>query len=206
MMRPLFRLAGGDLSGTALPEPDHLLGAKPITVCDQLVEMVRRGQIAVAPEVVELSSGGATLRDGTFRRANGLLYATGYTTTFPFLPATADPPSTERAPLYRGVASLAARNLFYVGLVIAHGALTPVMEAQANWVADVISGRLLLPATDMMGTSLKADQAARRRNFDPRFGFIWDRLPYLRALEKESRMGAKRPGRTLAHATEATVA
>jgi hypothetical protein len=37
-----------------------------------------------------------------------------------------------------------------------------------------------------MGASVERDAAVRRRYIDPRFGFIWDRLPYGRRLESES--------------------
>jgi hypothetical protein len=68
------------------------------------------------------------------------------------------------------------------------------MEAQANLTADVLAGRLALPGMEAMRQSIALDDAARRRQFAPRFGFIWDRLAYCRALESGSRQAARRPG------------
>jgi hypothetical protein len=56
-----------------------------------------------------------------------------------------------------------------------------------------------------MRRSVAQDAAFRARHFDPRFGFIWDRLPYIRALESESAQVRRRPGRIAARAADATV-
>jgi len=202
---PLFRLAAGPRSGTGLPKPDHRLGEKPITVSDELLPLLRTHRIVACAPVVELRGDRVGLADGTERVANALLYGTGYRTAFDFLPPEADAPTNQHAPLYRGVLSLAVPGLFFVGIVFGHGALIPVMEAQANWVADVVTGRLALPGPDAMRRSVAQDAAFRARHFDPRFGFIWDRLPYIRALESESAQVRRRPGRIAARAADATV-
>jgi Flavin-binding monooxygenase-like len=195
-MVPLFRLAAGTLKGTGLPVPNHRLGAKPITVSDELLRLLRRGQIRAVGPVEQLRGDRVLVDGGTELKTDALLLGTGYRTVFPFLPSESDPPSNERAPLYRGVLSVASRGLYYVGIAIGHGALIPIMEAQANWTADVLAGRLILPNVDEMRGSVELDEASRRRQFDPRFGFIWDRLAYCRALELESREAARRPGRS----------
>jgi len=59
---------------------------------------------------------------------------------------------------------------------------------------SVIAGRLALPSSETMGGSVARDAAVRKRYFDPRFGFIWDRLPYCRRLESESAAAQRRPG------------
>ena len=194
----LFRLAAGPHPST-LPRPDHPIGFKPITVSDHFLSLVRTGRIDACAPVVELRADRVLLADGTERVADALLYATGYETRFAFL-APDKAPSNEHAPLYRGVLSLAAPNLFFVGIAFAHGALLPMMEAQANWAADVISGRLALPSPDAVRASVEQDAVRRARYFDERFGFIWDRLPYCRTLERESAVARRTPGRTAPNA------
>lgn len=201
----LFRLAAGTRKGTGLPAPDHELGHKPITVSDELLPLMRRRRIVACAPVVELQGDRVRLADGTERVADGLLYGTGYRTTFDFLPNAADAPSNECAPLYRGVLSLAVPGLFFVGIAFGHGALIPVMEAQANWAADVVAGRLRLPPPEAMRRSVELDAVVRARYFDPRFGFLWDRLPYCRSLESESAVARRRPGRVAANAAAPTV-
>jgi len=155
--------------------------------------------------VIELRGDRVGLADGGELVADALLYGTGYRTAFDFLPPEADAPTNEHAPLYRGVLSLAQPGLFFVGIAFGHGALIPVMEAQANWTADVLAGRLRLPPPDQIRHSVELDAEFRRRNFDPRFGFIWDRLPYCRALETESAAARARPGQPAPSAAGPTV-
>jgi hypothetical protein len=201
----LFRLAAGPRTGTGLPAPDHRLGDKPITVSDHLLPLLRQGRIAVCAPIVELRGDRVRLADGTERMANAVLYGTGYRTAFDFLPPEAGSPTNEHAPLYRGVLSLAKPGLFFVGVAFAHGALIPLMEAQANWVADVVTGRLGLPPLETMRRSVELDAAFRARYFDPRFGFIWDRLPYCRSLELESDHARRWPGQQASTAAGPTV-
>ncbi len=93
------------------------------------------------------------------------------------------------------VAELAdAHGLFFIGLALTFGALIPVFEAKAGWVAAVVAGDLLLPSPEVMRASIARDAELRRRNFDPRFDTMWDRLPNLRALEAETRAARRRPG------------
>jgi dimethylaniline monooxygenase (N-oxide forming) len=99
---------------------------------------------------------------------------------------------------------LAHPGLFYVGITMGHGALIPMMEAQANWAADVLAGRLSLPSPEEMRQSVELDDAIRRQQFDPRFGFIWDRLAYCHALESESRQAALNPGSRAARGAAST--
>lgn len=205
MFVPLFRLAAGPRTGTGLPKPDHLLGEKPITVSDELLPLLRARRIVACAPVVELRGDRVALADGSERVADALLYGTGYRTVFDFLPPEADAPTNEHAPLYRGVMSLALPGLFFVGIVFGHGALIPVMEAQANWVADVVAGRLGLPEAEAMRRSVALDAAFRAKHFDPRFGFIFDRLPYVRSLESESAEVRRGPGRIASRAAQATV-
>jgi hypothetical protein len=67
-------------------------------------------------------------------------------------------------------------------------------EAQANWVAEVLAGRLVLPSSEVMRESIARDDAVRRRDFDPRWGIMWDRFAYIRALDAESRRASRSPG------------
>jgi hypothetical protein len=79
---------------------------------------------------------------------------------------------------------------------MAHGALVPMFEAQANWVAEVLAERLVLPSAEVMRASIGRDDEVRRRDFDPRWGILWDRLPYIRSLETEARRARRTPGTT----------
>ena len=203
MFAPLVRLSGGRQTRAGIPTPAGRVGDKPFCVSDELVGAVRRSEIEIAPDVVELLGDRVRLADGREHPAQALLLGTGYETSFPFLPSDIEAPSAERVPLYRGIASIAADDLFFVGLVYGLGPLIPMFEAQADWLGEHLAGRLALPSREVMATSIARDADVRRRNFDPRFGMYWDRIPYMRSLEREARAARRRPGitRTAAAAT-----
>lgn len=203
MFAPLVRLSGGRQIPAGIPTPPGRIGDKPLCVSDELIKAVRGNEIAIAPTVTELLGDRVRLADGTERATQALLLGTGYRATFPFLPPGSSPPSTENAPLYRGIASLTSDGLYFVGLVYGHGPLIPMFEAQANWLGEHLAGRLVLPSREVMATSVERDAEGRRRSFDPRWGLLWDRIPYMRSLEREARAAGRRPGvpRTAAAAT-----
>ena len=151
-------------------------------------------QVRLAPAATARLGDRVRFSDGSEQAADAILYGTGYRTEFHFLSPELQHPTYSCAPLYRGIVSLAAPNLFYAGLAHAHGALIPVFEAQANWIGDVLAGRLSLPATEVMSESITHDESIRARDFDPRHGILWDRLRYVRALDAESRHARRRPG------------
>lgn len=193
MFDPVIRMAGTDL-GKRLGAPTGRPLDKPWAVSDHLMDQLRSGLISLVPEAIGLAGDGVVLADGRTLNADAILYATGYRAHFPFLDGDIVPPSIKRAPLYRGIAHPDAPGLFFIGLAMAHGALLPVFEAQANWAAEVLTGNLRLPSTDQMRTSIAGDNEVRVRDFDPRWGILWDRYPYIRALEAEARRARRSPG------------
>jgi dimethylaniline monooxygenase (N-oxide forming) len=203
MFAPMVRLSGGRQIPAGIPTPPGRIGDKPLCVSDELIGAVRCKEIDIAPDVVELCGDRVRLADGTDRQAQALLLGTGYQVTFPFLAPEAQPPSLEDAPLYRGIASLATDGLFFVGLVYGLGPLIPMFEAQASWLGEHLAGRLDLPSPEVMALSVERDASFRMRSFDPRLGIFWDRIPYIRALEREARTAVRHPGvlRTAARAT-----
>jgi hypothetical protein len=191
----MIRTFGGNQEGAGLPPMPPRVGDKPFVIADGLIGAVRRGEIKVVGPVAERLGDRFRLGDGSELPVGAIVYATGYRTAFPFLPPE-EQPTMERAPLSRGVASPTAEGLFFIGLIGGHGALIPMFEAQANWTADVLAGSLELPPVGMMRESIAADDVVRRRDFDPRFGFLYDRFPYIHSLDQESKRARRRPGRS----------
>ena len=194
MVMPLARLAGGDLGKAGLGLPPSRLLDKPWAISDDLMSAWRAGEISLTGPVTELAGDRVRLADGSGLPADAILYGTGYRAEFPFLAPEVQPPTLELPRLYRGIVHPAAPGLFFIGLAMAHGALIPIFEAQANWVAEVLSERLVLPSAEVMRTSIACDEQARRRDFDPRWGILCDRLPYIRSLERETRRARRLPG------------
>lgn len=184
------RLAVGNVGRYGLPRNEARPGSLPIAVSGALRSALRSGRVKGATgTIARLAGDRVILEDGRELAADAILAGTGYRTEFPFLPPEADPPALSDAPLYRGIVSLALPSLFYVGVVAGHGGLLPMFEAQAAWVAAVLSGRVSLPDRETMAASVAADAAVRRRDFDPRIGIMFDRMRYVRAVRREAKRG-----------------
>jgi dimethylaniline monooxygenase (N-oxide forming) len=182
------RFAVGDLTRHGLPARTGRPGDLPITVSSQLARSLRRGKLTgMTGAIARLAGDRVVLEDGRDLPADALLAGTGYRAAFPFLPGAVTAPAVERQSLYRGIVSLAHPDLYFVGMVYGHGALLPMFEAQARWVASVLTGRLRLPDHDAMRASITADQEARARDFDPGFGLMFDRQRYVRQVVAEAR-------------------
>ena len=201
----VFRLSAGDAVKAGLPAPPGRCCDKPNAVSDEVVKCVRRGELAVSSTVVELRGDHVLTASGEKLPAQAILYGTGYRADFPFLPPEVDPPTLDRAELYRGIASPATDGLFFVGLVYAFGGLIPVFEAQANWAAEVLAGRLSLPSREVMHESIRRDTEVRARDYDGALSVTWDRVRYIRALEREAKQAKRRPGSAPRRAATSTL-
>lgn len=190
---PLIRMSGTDLGKRLGAETGRPLD-KPWALSDNLIKELGSGRIRLVGGASGLTSDGLRLAHGETLNADAILYATGYRAHYPYLDPAIDAPTLERAPLYRGIAHPDAPGLFFVGLVMAHGALLPIFEAQASWVAGVLAHELELPPCEQMRESIAADQQVRARDFDPRWNILWDRYPYIQALDKEARRARSAPG------------
>lgn len=191
---PVIHLSGNDLGVRVGGRPTGRPLDKPWAVSDDLMRDLRSGRVHLVGAAIGLTSGGVLVADGETLKADAILYATGYRAHYPFLDPALGTPTIEHAPLYRGIAHPDASGLFFAGLVMAHGALLPVFEAQATWLAEVLTHRLQLPSTEGMKASIAGDQQVRARDFDPRWGILWDRYPYMRALDAEARRARRVAG------------
>ena len=80
--------------------------------------------------------------DGSEVVADAVIYCTGYNVSFPFLDPDVFSAVDNRVDLFHQVFPPDVPNLAFIGLVQPFGALMPVAEAQAEWVADQLAGDL----------------------------------------------------------------
>ena len=112
--------------------------------------------------------------------------------TFPFLdemslgrrqPAAAVPPG--RPPDHPG--------LYFIGLMQPLGAIMPLAEAQAEWVADLLTGRVRCPSRAEMQEEIRLEAKMRKRYVaSKRHTIQVDFQPYLRELKRERKKAAQR--------------
>jgi len=196
LQRSLFKLLifteRGRQETYGLRLPDHDLGAEHPTVSSDLLPLIRDGHITPKPDVDALLDDLVRFADGSKERIDAVIYATGYLISFPFLDFV-DVADNE-FPLFHHVLPPSWPNLYFLGLVQPLGAVPPLAEAQAGWVADLVEGRAALPSADVMEAAIAEQEKQRRRRFvnSKRHRIEVDAYAYLRALRRERRAGRGR--------------
>ncbi|MGB7587496.1 MAG: NAD(P)-binding domain-containing protein, partial [Solirubrobacterales bacterium] len=162
----MLGLAVGDMTAYGLPKPDHkLLEAHP-TVSAELLSRLGHGDISVKPNV-DRFAGGRTIRfvDGSEEEIDLVIYCTGYKITFPFFDPELLSTEDNRLRLYRRVASVEHPGLYFLGFIQPLGAIMPIAEVQAEWVADLLEGRGSLPSGDEMDAEIEGYERKMRKRY-----------------------------------------
>ena len=142
----MLRLAVGKVTDYGLPEPDHdVLDAHP-TVSDDLLTRLGHGDITVKPNIDRFEGSKVFFTDGTAVEADVVVYCTGYRISFPFLDEAIVGTEDNHVDLYRRVVPPGHPGLYFIGLLQPLGAIMPLAEAQAHWVAELITGEVALPS------------------------------------------------------------
>ena len=198
-MGTLLRLSQGRLTDYGLPQPDHaVLHAHP-TVSDDLLTRLGHGDLDVRPNIERFDGPTVHFVDGSTAEVDVVVYCTGYKVTFPFLDERFVSVRDNHVDLYRRVVDPEHPGLYFVGLVQPLGAVMPLAEAQAEWVADLLQGTASLPAYDEMRRQVRRydEQVARRYVASKRHTIQVDFHAYLAELARERRAGrARASGRT----------
>ncbi len=176
-----------------LPKPDHRLGEAHPTVSQRITERVRSGAVKPKPNIREFAGDRVRFTDGSEVAADTVIYCTGYNVTFPFLDPDVFSAVDNRVDLFHQVFPPDLPNLAFIGLVQPFGALMPVAEAQAEWVADELAGAYRRPSADVMRAQIRQERDARERQFvaSPRHTMEIDFYAYLRGLRAERRRGRR---------------
>lgn len=188
------RLSSGRPQDRGLPKPDHrLLHAHP-TVSAELYDRVGHGDIVVTPTIERLDGEKVHFIDGTSAHADVLVYATGYDVSLPFLAPEVYSATDNAMPLYQRVVSPNRPGLLFIGFVQTVGANIALFEYQSEWVADLLTGAVVLPTEAQMRDWIEADQAAMAKRYtrSQRHTMQVDYWRYIRAM-KEARARKAHP-------------
>jgi dimethylaniline monooxygenase (N-oxide forming) len=194
VMHNLIRLNAGDPAKYGLPEPDHKFGEAHPTVSGRLLDRIQHGAITPKPNIARLDGDAVEFADGTRERVDVIVYCTGYKITFPFFDEDFISAPDNRIELFRRVYHPAVENVFFLGLLQPLGAIMPLAEAQAQWVADYLKGEYALPEAPALAADIRRDQEAMRKRYvaSKRHTIQVDFDDYLHALAKERTAGAER--------------
>jgi cation diffusion facilitator CzcD-associated flavoprotein CzcO len=164
-MAALLRLTQGKVTDYGLPEPDHaVLHAHP-TVSQDLLNRLGHGDITVRPNIDRFEGEKVFFTDGSSGEYDVVVYCTGYKVSFPFLDDTVVRAEDNHIDLYRRVVDPAHAGLYFIGLIQPLGAIMPLAEAQAEWVADLVTGVGRLPSVDQMRQEIAAYDAGLRKRY-----------------------------------------
>src|ERR1044072_102649 len=187
-MKRILKVTVGEMTDYGLPEPDHkLLEAHP-TVSSELLPRIGHGDISVKPNI-DRFAGGRTVRfvDGSEEEIDLVVYCPGYEIEFPFLDKGVFAAVDNRMPLYKRAVSVENPGLYFVGFVQPLGPVMPLAEAQAEWIADLLTDRVALPpAMEMRKEILEYERwLGRRYVSSKRHTIEVDFHPYRRDIARE---------------------
>jgi cation diffusion facilitator CzcD-associated flavoprotein CzcO len=129
------------------PAPEQPLLKRP-TMSQDLLEHLEKRDLRAMPAIAELKGNHVLFDNGETIEADIIICATGYKLTYPYLSADVADTSDNDLTLFCGIVPPENRDLFFVGVSRPSGAFWPVAEAQAKFVAAVLSGNYILPDQD----------------------------------------------------------
>jgi NADPH-dependent 2,4-dienoyl-CoA reductase/sulfur reductase-like enzyme len=185
----------GDMTTYGLPKPDHKLFEAHPTVSSELLPRLGHGDIKVKPNIDRFTGGRAVrFADGSEEEIDLVVYCTGYKITFPFFDPQVLSAPGNKLPLYRRVVSVERPGLFFIGFIQPLGPIMPLAEAQAEWVADLLGGRVQLPPPAEMRRDIAVEEGKMRKRFvtSKRHTVEVDFHPYLREIRRERKQVARR--------------
>jgi dimethylaniline monooxygenase (N-oxide forming) len=170
---------------------------KPAVINDRLADLIETDRVVVKPGIERLEGDRVIFSDRSDANCDLLVCATGYEAAYPFLSAELIEQNKSFTHRYLRVAPPNQPGLYFVGHVSILGPIFPILERQATWVADLVSGRCTLPSPmKMQRLSVKESRAASLIYLDAgRGGDTVEYYPYNRALKKEHATGRIRARR-----------
>jgi hypothetical protein len=180
----LLYAARGSQESYGFPAPDTPLLSQHPTVSADLLALIKDGQITVRRNISRFAGEDVVFTDGERARADVVIYATGYRISFPFLEESLFAPDVNKVELYKQVVPVDIPGLFFIGLIQPVGALPPLAEQQARWVAQLLDGHSL-PSTGEMRAEIITDSFERSERYQdrPRHTIQVDYWPYLDAMK-----------------------
>ncbi|KAJ8388457.1 hypothetical protein AAFF_G00133330 [Aldrovandia affinis] len=171
-------------------QPKHRLFSQHPTVNDELPNRILSGTVLVKPNICKFQGSSVVFEDGTVEEDIDLVvFATGYSFSFPFLSSSVLNVTQNKASLYKYVypPGLERPTLAIIGLVQPLGAIMPISEMQARWATRVFKGSNKLPPMDTMLKDIKrmSEKMAKRYATSQRHTIQVDYLTYMDDLAQQ---------------------
>ncbi|WP_375492026.1 flavin-containing monooxygenase [uncultured Jatrophihabitans sp.] len=196
----VMRAGRGNVTSYGLPKPDHRIASAHPTISDEILVRLGHGDIVVKPNIARFDGDTVRFDDGSSEQIDIVVYCTGYKISFPFLDDSVINPQDNEISLFHRVVDPANPGLYFLGLVQPLGAIMPLAEAQAEWIADLLDGSATLPSD----AEMRQEITAYHRHLDKRYvrskrhTIQVDFLNHLAELRTERRAGSRRGGQSRA--------
>jgi hypothetical protein len=116
------------------------------TLNSSFLDGLRHGRIQPRVGIDRLDGDEVRFRDGIVERFDTIIWATGFRTSFPFLPASVvDWDAMRRPPLYLKMMHGSVPNVFFIGLFQPFGCIWNLADHQAHIAVEQIIGNLNRP-------------------------------------------------------------
>jgi hypothetical protein len=155
----------GDVFDHGMAEPDHKVGHAHPTLSDEFYDRLADGRITPKPNIAELRGDRVAFTDGSEVEADRLIYCTGYKVSFPFFDSEFVAAPRNDIRLYRRTFHPRIDGLYFIGLAQPLGALMPVAEMQAGWIADHLRDDYRLPTPAAIDDDITAERQAHSKRF-----------------------------------------
>jgi hypothetical protein len=192
----LLRVTVGPPERYGLPAPTRGLFQDHPTITDTVLSRISHGELEPKPGIESLAPRGVRFVDGSEEDVDAIVWCTGYRVSMPFLDEAITGRDPKELPLYKRIFHLGIDDLFFVGLMQSTGSAFPIVERQAQILAEHLAGEWALPR----GGEMAADCVRSRKWALARWGehgrptmrVDFDR--FMHELGRELERGRKRAG------------
>ncbi|MEE6496139.1 hypothetical protein FKM82_002238 [Ascaphus truei] len=149
-------------------QPDNRSLLKEPIVNDYLPSHILCGAVTVKPKIKAFTETSAIFEDGTVAEGlDEIIFATGYSISFPFLEDSITTVDDNNVSLYKNVfpTHLEKPTLAFLGLIQPLGAIMPAAELQARWATRIFKGVAHLPSVERMNTYIKKNKEQKNKCF-----------------------------------------
>ncbi|MDP9096430.1 MAG: NAD(P)-binding domain-containing protein [Pseudomonadota bacterium] len=164
-------------------------------------------RVRAKPGIQSVSGQEVRFVDGTSETFDAVIAGTGYAVDLPFLAPALRPLSGEHINLFLRVVHPSQRGLYFCGMFnVAGGGNIRMMDDQAEWIAELVTGAESPPEPAVMARATEEEQVFLARHFPAsgRYALELDPAFYRRQLNRERRR-ARRVARPVAAADQKTV-
>ena len=151
-------------------------------------------RIKAKPGIARINGDTVTFVDGTSKRFDTMIAATGYEVHLPFLSEKLSPMKGRWLELFHQVVRPGVPGLYFVGFFnVSGGGNIRMMDDQCQWVAALEAGELALPSPQAMGRMIAKEREAITRLYpdSPRYALELDPRVYRASLAAEMRRASK---------------